>query len=298
MSIRSVEGTGWTRVFVDGVADLVEAERALGIEMRRGAGGPERAAFPLRLVESREGTIQVHEVTVVLREDRIVTVEPSGGAPLLQDVEARLRLDADTAASPHGVCFRIVEAGCAGLARALSRIESDFRAVSEPLAALEPAGANGRTIGVSDLPRVSALLADIDDAISHASYAAGRLTQLARLLRQGAPARAGIPRGRLDDLVLRGEALGRHLEFVVDRHRFHAQGAAQKVSTSDLNVVKVFSVLWAIFIPGTTLINWYGQNFEVMPELSWPYTSWVQIAGVFLMAALPIAVIKRAGQLR
>lgn len=34
-----------------------------------------------------------------------------------------------------------------------------------------------------------------------------------------------------------------------------------------------------------------------MPELSWPYTAWVQIAGVFLLAALPIYVIKRAGQL-
>ncbi|MFC5425949.1 CorA family divalent cation transporter [Brevibacterium otitidis] len=52
-----------------------------------------------------------------------------------------------------------------------------------------------------------------------------------------------------------------------------------------------------MLIPGTALINWYGQNFEFMPELSWPYTAWVQIAGVFLLAALPIYVIKRAGQL-
>lgn len=56
--------------------------------------------------------------------------------------------------------------------------------------------------------------------------------------------------------------LAGRVEFLVERHRFHARGTAQQISTSDLNVVKIFTVLWAILIPGSTLINWYGQNFS------------------------------------
>lgn len=298
MSIRTIENSPWTRVFVTGTQDLADAEHTLGFEVQPGTGQPGTNVFPLRLMDARSDSAEVHEVTMVLREDRIVTVEPAGGVPSLQDVEARLQLDQASATHPDTVCLALVQAGYATVAHSLDMIEGDIRTVHQAMARLDLERAGVKSVGVSDLPHVSELLTDIDQALSHVSYTVGRLVQLARLLRHEATDHGTLERTRLDDLVLQGQALARRLEFIVDRHRFHAQGASQQISTSDLNVIKVFTVLWAILIPGTTLINWYGQNFEFMPELSWPYTPWVQIAGVFLLAALPIYVIKRAGQLR
>lgn len=298
VSIRTI-GTGpWTRVFITEAQDLLDAERALGFEIESGAHDPGAGVFPFQLMDARADSATVYELAIVLRDDRILTVEPGGGIPFLQDVEARLQLDEHRAGSPFTVCFALVQAGYVAVGRSLAMIEGDIRSVHQSMARLDVDQVAVKSVGVSDLPQVSAHLIDIDRAISHASYTVGRLVQLARLLRHEASNQEAAERSRLNDLVQQGQALERRLEFIVDRHRFHAQGSSQQISTSDLNVIKVFTVLWAILIPGTTLINWYGQNFEFMPELSWPYTSWVQIAGVFLLAALPIYVIKRAGQLR
>jgi len=36
-------------------------------------------------------------------------------------------------------------------------------------------------------------------------------------------------------------------------------------------IMKLFTVVTAIFLPLTLLVGWYGMNFKYMPELQWPY---------------------------
>jgi Mg2+ and Co2+ transporter CorA len=103
---------------------------------------------------------------------------------------------------------------------------------------------------------------------------------------------------RVDELVAEIESVQRRACFMQERQRFHQLAAQETVAKSDLNVVKVFTVLWAIFVPGTALINWYGQNFRFMPELSWFASSWVQMLGVLLVTAVPVIIIRQAGALR
>lgn len=295
MTLRSVAQRTWTRVFVDGPDSLERAE-LLGTTVSDGSAAGTR--FPLRLLTPDPHGARVTEVTVLLGTDEIVTIEPGNGVPLLQDVEARLLWDDAPGRGTIGAGVAIVRAGFHASADSLSLIEADIRRVRSSVAVLAEDAGTSRGISVSDLPQVSEVLSDIDSVLSHASYSVGRLTQLARLLRREANGGGAVPRAELDALIQQGEALAGRVEFLVDRHRFHARGTAEQIATSDLNVVKIFTVLWAILIPGSTLINWYGQNFEVMPELSWPYSAWVQIVGVFCLAVIPIYTVKRAGQLR
>lgn len=37
------------------------------------------------------------------------------------------------------------------------------------------------------------------------------------------------------------------------------------------NLMKIFTLVTAVFLPLTLLVGWYGMNFEDMPELSWRY---------------------------
>lgn len=296
MTLRSITQRTWTRVFVEEPGDWDLAERRLGAGPAR--SGPDARRFPLRLVTPDPDGARVTEIEVVLGQDEIVTVEPGAGVPILQDVEARLLWADEPERGAAGVGIEIVRAGFQANAESLGLIESDIRRVRGSVAVLAEDSGSSRGISVSDLPNVSELLTDIDAVLSQVSYSVGRLTQLARMLRREAAEGGVIERGELDGLIQQGDALAGRVEFLVDRHRFHARGTAQEISTSDLNIVKIFTVLWAILIPGSTLINWYGQNFEFMPELSWEFSSWVQIFGVFCLAVIPIYTVKRAGQLR
>lgn len=296
MSLRTLTHRSWTRVMVTGPEELERAE-LLGTTVSDGSEAGIR--FPVRFVTPDPAGATVSEATVLLGRDEIITIEPGNGVPLLQDVEAQLHWDDAQDRGTGGVGLAIVRAGFQANAESLGRIESDIRRVRSSVAVLAEDAGDTRGISVSDLPSVNSVLTDIDAVLSQVSYSVGRLTQLGRLLRrQAAEGESVPPREELDALIQQGDALAGRVEFLVERHRFHARGTAQQISTSDLNVVKIFTVLWAILIPGSTLINWYGQNFEVMPELSWPYSAWVQIIGVFCLAVIPIYTVKRAGQLR
>ena len=37
------------------------------------------------------------------------------------------------------------------------------------------------------------------------------------------------------------------------------------------NIMKIFTVITAIFLPLTLIVGWYGMNFINMPELQWKY---------------------------
>jgi magnesium transporter len=52
-------------------------------------------------------------------------------------------------------------------------------------------------------------------------------------------------------------------------------------SQVDINlnsIMKLFTVITAIFLPLTLLVGWYGMNFKNMPELDWPYGYYCAIA--------------------
>lgn len=290
--MQKISQRGWTRLFIDGAADSELAGRTLGETQ------PLEQRIPLRFVRVDGADAEVSEVTVVLRYGELITVEPGDGLPLLQDVAARLQWEETRTPGPLVAGAAIVRAGFQECTAALARIESDIRGVRTAVADLESERGAEQGISVSDLPRVSERLVDVDAVLSHVATSVSRLGQLARLLRREGAVAAAHDRGEFDTLVQHADALATRVEFLVDRHRFHSRGTAQRISTSDLNIVKIFTVLWAILIPGTTLINWYGQNFEFMPELSWNMSAWIQIAGVFCLAVLPIYTVKRAGQLR
>ena len=51
------------------------------------------------------------------------------------------------------------------------------------------------------------------------------------------------------------------------------------------NLMRIFTVITAVFLPLTLLVGWYGMNFKNMPELSWPYSYPVFILCSLLICA-------------
>lgn len=82
-----------------------------------------------------------------------------------------------------------------------------------------------------------------------------------------------------------GNRLERFLSDVLHMRDYVTQMREACQAQLDLeqnNLMRVFTVITAVFLPLTLIVGWYGMNFN-MPELSWPY-------GYPLVIALSAAV--------
>ena len=68
-------------------------------------------------------------------------------------------------------------------------------------------------------------------------------------------------------------------------HLREAYQAQLSIRQNDL--MKVFTVVTAVFLPLTLLTGWYGMNFAFMPELRWRYGyPAVMVLGAAIVGAL------------
>ncbi|NLX82924.1 MAG: hypothetical protein GXZ04_03790 [Clostridiales bacterium] len=59
------------------------------------------------------------------------------------------------------------------------------------------------------------------------------------------------------------------------------------------NIMKVFTLITAIFLPLTLIVGWYGMNFKHMPELEWKLAYPVLLVVFVLIIAGTIAFFKK-----
>ena len=62
-------------------------------------------------------------------------------------------------------------------------------------------------------------------------------------------------------------------------------------------IIKIFSVVAVVFLPPTLIASIYGMNFEVMPELGWPWGYPMALLMMVASAIMPFAYFKRKGWL-
>lgn len=55
------------------------------------------------------------------------------------------------------------------------------------------------------------------------------------------------------------------------------------------NLMKVFTVITAVFLPLTLMVGWYGMNFETMLEFSWKY-GYVAFIGVSIVVCVGMLI--------
>ncbi len=64
------------------------------------------------------------------------------------------------------------------------------------------------------------------------------------------------------------------------------------VSTETNKVIKVLTILTAIFIPPTFLVGLWGMNFKIMPELEWDYGYAVALGAMFGIMILMLLIFR------
>jgi magnesium transporter len=64
------------------------------------------------------------------------------------------------------------------------------------------------------------------------------------------------------------------------------------LNIAQTDIIKIFSVAAVMFLPPTLIASIYGMNFEIMPELGWPYGYPVALILMVASALLPYLYFK------
>ena len=290
----------WQRLHAGDLQALEDLGRLHDVDLVPSAAAGGAATLRIRCTRLKAGKLVVSDLLWREADDggSLYTVET--GYPLLRPGEALERLQAQGMAvdCPQSIALVLLHQLLSQTVRVLERINQDLSSPLQAIRAFQLNVGTNNTRGVEDLSSVDTHLNSLNAPLSYVLQSLDDIEQATQRLRRSAPARGESALARVQELMTEIEGVQRRARFMLERQRFHWRAAGETVAMSDLNVTKVFSVLWAAFIPGTALINWYGQNFRVMPELSWDGSLWVQLVAVLVLTAVPVWMVKQSGALR
>lgn len=149
------------------------------------------------------------------------------------------------------------------------------------------------------------VLGDFDQDTLKSIYTLGRdIVELKRIVRPQREVVNRLSRQRFElvseDLTAYFSDIHDHLVRInetADAHREIVNSSLQvyysKVSTKTNEIIKVLTLLTALFIPPTFLVGLWGMNFEFMPELHQPWGYWFALIMMALIMVGMLAFFKK-----
>ena len=92
-------------------------------------------------------------------------------------------------------------------------------------------------------------------------------------------------------------ALSDHASFLANKSSFMLQATLGLINIEQNNIIKIFSVAAAVFLPPTLIASVYGMNFRFMPELDWHFGYPLVLFAIVISAILPYVYFRRRGWL-
>jgi len=100
---------------------------------------------------------------------------------------------------------------------------------------------------------------------------------------------------RLDEVLRDVDSLLSHTAFLLEQISFLSDTTIGLINIEQNQIVKVLSVVAAVFLPPTLIASLYGMNFHHMPELSWAIGYPMAIALMIILGATPYLYAKQRG---
>ena len=151
--------------------------------------------------------------------------------------------------------------------------------------------------GVADIASTAIGLGEAEELVAKMVEGQLMLARASRWLRRVID-RNSILESRLPMLISDIHSLRRYAVFQHDKIRNLQQSLMTTMDLKQNQVVKVFTVVTAVFTPPTLIAAFYGQNFAYMPELEIYAGEWIVMALTAVFALMPLAYIKRKGWMR
>lgn len=294
----------WRRLQHDETPALAAAASEIGCVFPPAEDGFEEDEHFIYLPVSvliRDPDDMVRQASIIfgLGEGELVTLEPRGGYPPFDRAPAILKRRPELQHNAHGVMYALLQATNSAGHQVIEYASTALEGMNAQIHAVT-AGVDkdGREINTDDIARSLNDLNAKEELISRIQEGQLLLERAARYLRLEVGSTDHELREQLDMLISDIGSVKEHAGFEHDKVRYLQQSVTASLNAKQNQVVKVFTIITAVFLPPTLIASLYGMNFAVMPELSWEY-GFVFTIGLTLGAALlPLWYIKRKGWLR
>jgi magnesium transporter len=248
----------------------------------------------------RDGA-EVHQQTVVfaLGDDILITLEPADGFAAFDRAPAMLARRPDLGSGRAAVMYVLLLALNANTDHMLGLASGALEGVNDRIRMIaDGVDETGRDIDSSDIHEAMADLNDKEELISRIQESQLLLERAARYLRLEIGGETRDLRQYVETLISDIASVKEHAGFEHDKVRYLQNSVMTSLSVKQNEIVKVFTIITAVFLPPTLVATFYGMNFAVMPELAWKHGFSFTIVLTLLAALLPLIYIKKKGWLR
>ncbi len=248
----------------------------------------------------RQGDEVLQDVVVfALGDDALVTLEPANGFPPFDRAPGILKRRPDIKRDVHGVMYALLQATNSASNQIIEVASAALESMNDLIRNItEGADEHGREITTDDIQIAMGELNEREELISRIQEGQLLLERAARNLRVEVIGAGAELRSQIETLISDIQGIKEHAGFEHDKVRYLQQSVMTSLSAKQNQVVKVFTIITAVFLPPTLIGTLYGMNFAVMPELSWEGGFTATIFLTLLAALLPLWYIKRKGWLR
>lgn len=212
----------------------------------------------------------------------------------------RLRRKPAKAQNPKAVLRVLMQMANDSADAVIDRIADELEKSAEDISKISDGyNATGKELGVPDLIDTMRGLNDKEELISLCIEAQLSLARAVRYLSSEVDnATEADLQGLMNELTADVAGVKEHAYFEHEKVRYLQNAVTNILNIKQNQIVKVFTIITAVFLPPTLVGTFYGMNFAVMPELSWEH-GFIYSMGLTLSAAvLPLVYIKRKGWLR
>ncbi|MFD3941522.1 CorA family divalent cation transporter [Streptomyces sp. NPDC058579] len=293
----------WIQVAADDSAAVAKARAATGVDFEAAGGRVWESDTFVHLpvvVNVRDGdTIRRERLVFALGDDVLVTLQPATPFTPFDKALARMRRLPHLAESAQGVMYTLLYALNEAQERVIDHASDVLEHMSDEIAlATDGYDERGVEIGVSDMQDTIKRMNAAEEIVSRSQESQLMLARAARHLRAESGTRDPQLAALIDVLLADINGVKDHASYEHDKVRYLQQSIMTSLDVKQNQIVKVFTIITAVFLPPTLIATFYGMNFTNMPELSWDHGFLVTTLLTFVAALIPLWYIHRRGWLR
>ncbi|MFD0360902.1 CorA family divalent cation transporter [Nocardia sp. GCM10030253] len=275
----------------------------LGVDFAgTGSGVGESESFlylPVAMNVKRGDVIERNSIVFALGAEFLVTLQPDEHFTLFDKAVAKMQRNPALTASSHSVMYALLWALNEESAEVVRHGSDALEAMNDEIEMVTTGfDQRGREIGVADIREIMSRMNETEEIVSRVQESQLQLARAARHLMADAPDTLEGLGALIAVLVADIDGVKEHASFEHDKVRYLQQSLTTWLDVKQNQIVKVFTIITAVFLPPTLIAAFCGVNFTWMPEMEWQYGFLATTAMTLVAAVIPLVYIKRKGWLR
>lgn len=293
----------WIQLAATDPTQAAELRETLGVDFTATQGRvwetDDFLYLPVVVNFSRAGTIEREAIMFALGRDYLVTLQPAERFAPFDKAIAKMRRHPELVESPHGIMYALLWALNEASERVIDIASDALEAMNDEIEmATNGYDEHGREIGVTEMRDVMSRMNEAEQIVSRTQETQLLLARAARHLMADTPGHTSDLDDLIGILIADIDGVKQHAGFEHDKIRYLQQSVMTWLNVKQNQIVKVFTIITAVFLPPTLIATFYGMNFTWMPELDWQQGFLVTTLMTLVAALIPLAYIKHKGWLR